>query len=171
MKWIALVATVVVAGCAHHGGAADAGSPSELAVAPDATYSLPSGGTVRFAVGGLRQVPATRLGQNGFRALVVRMTLDNGGGSEPWRVAPREQVARIDTYGPLLPANVRVPTLAIAPGQATTLELLYPIPVPAYGPEMPRNIALEWRVHVADGVIKERAVLDRQLARVMREQL
>jgi hypothetical protein len=170
MRWIALTATIVVAGgCAHE--AAEARAPSELAAAPDAVYALPSGGMVRFAIAGMREVPATRLGQNGFRALVVRMTLDNGAGTEPWQVRSSEQVARIRGYGPLLPTEASPQALAIAPGQATTIELVYPVPVPQYGPEMPRNVELEWRVRTASADIKERAVLDRQLARAMRDQM
>jgi hypothetical protein len=168
MKWIALAATIVLAGCAHGG---DARSRSEQASAPDAIYGMPSGGTVRFAVLGLREVPATKLGQNGFRALVVRMTLDNDGGTEPWRVTPSEQVAHIQSYGAMLPANAPNQPLTVAPGEVVPLELLYPVPKPDYGPELPQRIAVDWRLRMPTAEIRERAVLDRQLARAMRQHL
>ncbi len=165
MKWIVLAATIV-AGCAH----TDRGAVA-VAAAPDATYSLPSGGTVRLAVLGMREVPTKRLGQHGFRALVVRMTIDNGTGRAPLRVIASEQIARIPNYGPLLPVEAASTPVQVAPGVQTALELVYPVPVPAYGPEMPRNVALEWRVRLPDAVVQERAVLDRQLAQALRNQL
>jgi hypothetical protein len=170
MKWIAVAATIALAGCAHDA----ARSPGEQAAAsraPDAVYALPSGGLVRLAVLGMREVPATTLGQNGFRALVVRMVLDNSDGAAAWTVDPSEQVARIADYGQMLPAHVVTQKLTVPAGQLTTLDLLYPVPRPEYGPEMPRSVALEWRVHTTAGEIRERSVLDRQLARVLRPAL
>jgi hypothetical protein len=165
MKWIVLAATFV-AGCAHTGRGPDA-----VAAAPEAVYALPSGGAVRFAVLGMRDVPAERLGQEGFRALVVRMTLDNRSGSAPVSVVPNEQIARISNYGPLLPAKAPSTPVQVGPGGQAALELLYPVPRPDYGPEMPRDVAVDWRVRMPDAVVQQRAVLDRQLAQAMRNQL
>jgi hypothetical protein len=169
MKWLALATLVAAAGCA---GAVAA--PARTPGAPpnaETAYDVPPGGSVRVAVLGWRQIAPSRLGQGGFRALAVRLTLDNGG-AEPWRVLPREQVARIVNYGPLLPVQNGPSEVIVPPGRAATVELLYPVPLPEYGPAVPRHVELEWRVHTpGGGVVARRANLDPQVAQLPRQAL
>ena len=124
------------------------------------------GGDVRIVPMGLAEVRPQPERVEGFRALHVRMVLENKSG-QAWRVRTDEQRASLDRWGPALPADAAVGADrvrdVIVPAQATVaIDLFYPLPRPDYGPDLPAGFALDWRVHTWDGTAAQHFTFDRR---------
>ena len=154
------LAAVTLAACAHeivHEPTSTRSSAGQV------SYRLPPGGDVSLVVVGYDLVPGRPYAQTSYPAVRVQMTLANGG-TEPWTVHPREQLAFIEDHGPNLPALVSDQPLVVAPGEIRTIDLYYPVADPTFAQSPPRRMTVQWRVRLPAGVIGERARLDRELA-------
>jgi hypothetical protein len=124
-------------------------------------------GDVRVVAMGLADVYSRHDGTPGFRALHVRMILDNKSGSA-WRLRADEQRALIDRWGPSFPAeaaigNNRVGAVIVPAGKKLAIDLFYPTPMPAYGEVLPPGFSVDWRVRVPEGEIGERVRFERRM--------
>lgn len=164
--WKKLVMVAALAGCARPyytyepRNVATSGYDGRIA----AEQQIP-GGDVRIVPMGLAEVRPQPERVEGFRALHVRMVLENRSG-EPWRVRTDEQRASLDRWGPALPADAavdrdRVRDVIVPAQQSVAIDLFYPLPRPDYGPELPAGFALDWSVHTLDGTAAQRTRFDR----------
>jgi hypothetical protein len=124
------------------------------------------GGDVRIVPMGLAEVRPQPAGVESFRALHVRMLLENRS-DQPWRVRTDEQRAYLERWGVAAPADaaigsLRVRDVIVPPKQNVALDLFYPLPEPEFGEQMPAGFAIDWRVQTTDGIASQRTRFDRR---------
>jgi hypothetical protein len=125
-------------------------------------YRVPDG-EVRVVMMPMVELPALWIGQSATRALHVRVTFDNIGGRD-WLVFPRKQVARVEGYGTSLAALAPTDPVVVTPGRVQVLDLYYPVPVPKFGPEVPRHVTLDWKIDGAGVTVAGRTPMDPGMA-------
>jgi hypothetical protein len=140
----------LLAGCAHHGGMVPAPQPSTA-------WLLPDGGDVLVQVVGMSEVMPTGVDRpTGYRAMRMRMTVTNAS-DVPWIVDPHRQIAHLDLYGLLMPADVSSAPLMVPPHDTRAIDLYYPIPRAQFGTDTPMHVRLDWIITRPDGIVMQRA--------------
>src|SRR4051794_17584449 len=121
LLYVALV-TAGLAGCATPAEYAPRRAVAiQPATVPATAFALANGGFVRVEIVGTAEVRPTDVTRPGYRALRMRMTLDNRS-PDPWIVDPRQQIARVGGYALSFPSDASSRAIIVEPGQARTLD-------------------------------------------------
>ena len=160
--WISLVAAALVCGCAP----AYIYTPQENATAriagqPAARYPIPANaphGSVEIASFGVSDVGPP---DASYRALHVRMIVENNNAPTTWTVDTREQSAVIAGEGESRPAFANgdgndLPVITVGPGAKRVVDLFYPLPAGIQSARRIPEFDVKWKVNTDAGLVAER---------------
>ena len=124
---------------------------------PSNVQTLPTG-QIETSSLGVVQVSADEAGPV-TPALHVRMLLRNRDGAAPWRLDARKQLAYVPGAGTSAPTliNAEAIEIAVARGEAKTIDLYYPVPRGYERADDLPGFELNWEVVVAEEVASGRA--------------
>jgi hypothetical protein len=147
------LATFALGSCAHQ-------PVTIVPPTPAVSFLTPDGGSVSIDMKDAVEIAPTGIDRPGYRALRIRLTLDNRG-PQTWIIDPRLQIAHVGGYSVSFPSDVSASPLVVSPGEVRSLDLFYPIPTPDYGPEVPKHVSLDWKINTPSGLYAHRAEMNR----------